>query len=605
MGILGFTLAACATTGPSKPSAQGPIAPVPAGVTCPSSVDDAGWAKLPPACKGRLALDKAVVSGRSHAWNEALRWSKLASENLEPSLKGLAEYREAEARYALGVTAGVEEVFRAALAPYARTRVEGEIHYYLGELAFARRDYPVALGELAAAIRYSDNAPWRQAAESLLILVALEPDVGPVTAAGLPQESQALLRFGVAERLLREGKHGDALQAFKSLEGDADLRRLGLDERVATRLEELGSRGAAKAGTIGVVLPLTGRAAPFGHYTLRGILLGIDPFADPELSLLVADDRGEPFRSTRAVRAIAQNGAAAIIGPLIGKSAEAGVSTAHALGIPMAVLSSAELPRLAPWAVRMAVTPSQQVEALLRETMNKRGFKRFAILHPADTFGLGMRDVFWDAVLAGGGQITGVESYEPGSTDFKRSIRAMVGADEFTPEELKQRKAANQPLAHLDFDGVFIPDGGRTVGLVLPQLLYFDVRGPVFLGPSTWNDPRLVELGREYAEGTLFVDWFWAASETEETKRLIAAYESLYGEGRPPSVTAQGYEAGKMMAAVAKGGSREAVRDAMFNYRWQSFSGQARVSPSGEIERPLTYLTVEGKQIVPVEQTGF
>jgi branched-chain amino acid transport system substrate-binding protein len=259
------------------------------------------------------------------------------------------------------------------------------------------------------------------------------------------------------------------------------------------------------------------------------------------------------------------------------------------------------LPPLAPWVVRQAVTPADQVEALLVEAMDKRGYRRFAVLHPEDTFGTTMRDAFWSAAVRRGGEIVAVESYAPGSTDFRRPIRAMVGADSFTPEEIRARQAANQPLAHLQFDAIFIPDGARTAGQVLPQLIYYDVRGPVFMGPSTWNDPSLLQFGRQYADGTLFLDWFLPDADDDYARQFVERYHRAFGEARPLALTAQAYEAAQMLLPTLGEPDRLRVREGLYGRQWDSFSGRAAVRSDGEVARNFYLLSVRNRQIIPLK----
>jgi ABC-type branched-subunit amino acid transport system substrate-binding protein len=589
-------LAGCAAARP-VPDA-GPAAA--AAAAREASCDGRDFAAATPACRGRIALVQSDAARAAGRWRESAQWAQRALDNLEPALQGAGRLALAAARYALGETAGVEAELRASL-PYASGPSQAsETHYYLAELAWARGDAREALNASAAALRAWPEAPWRLAVESLLFVAGTHPDVLAQPDA-LPAEVRGLAAFAAGEADARAGRYADALKSFREAAADPSLAALGLAAKAAGRVEEITARGAGKPGTLGFVLPLSGRLAPFGAYALRGVLLGADPWKDEGLTLLVENDRGEPYRSMRAVRALAKNGAMAVAGGLVGKSAEAAVQAANALGVPGVVLSSVDLPPLAPWAVRMAVTPAQQIEALLREGFDKRGYRRFAILYPNDAFGLNMRDVFWSAVIARGGLVTGAETYRPGVTDFKAPIKALVGADDFPADELKARKEANQPLAHLDFDAVFIPDGGATVALVLPQLLYFDVRGPVFFGPATWNDPQLIRLGRDYAEGTFFVDWFWSGDESAPAKTFASRFEDAYGAGPRPALTAQAYEAARVLAANAKLETRGLARDALVKNDWATFGGKARVAADGEVERPLTILTVTGRQIVPAE----
>jgi ABC-type branched-subunit amino acid transport system substrate-binding protein len=380
------------------------------------------------------------------------------------------------------------------------------------------------------------------------------------------------------------------------------MAALGLGTVVGLRIQSIESRGTAKPGSLGVILPLSGRAGAFGSFALRGLLLAVDPFHDASTEILVENDRNEPHRAVRAVRSLATRGATLAVGPLFGKTSEAAVPAAQAMGLPLVVLSAADLPGARQGVVRLAVTPRMQIEALLDEAMGRRGFRKFAILRPNDPLGATLEDLFWDQVSARGGSITGAETYEPGSTDFKFPIRNLVGAEEFSPDELKQRKAANQPLAHLDFDAVFIPDTAQAAGLVVPELIYRDVRGPVFMGLSRWNDPKLVTLGGNYVEGSLFVDWFWPDSEDPEVTRFIKRYHAAYNDPRPPAAASQAYEAGILVSAPVKALDRGAARDAVFSRQWNGLGGKAKVLESGEVDRKLILLTVTRRQIGPADE---
>ena len=69
------------------------------------------------------------------------------------------------------------------------------------------------------------------------------------------------------------------------------------------------------------------------------------------------------------------------------------------------------------------------------------GAQRFAILYPRDSYGLGLRKLFWNAVEQQGGRIVGVASYDPDATDFQKPIRRLVGYSLLTPEEKEALKA--------------------------------------------------------------------------------------------------------------------------------------------------------------------
>ncbi len=596
-GLGGLALSACATG-----TAQGPAAPTPPPLrqAC-APASEAAWQAADAGCREAMALELAEKAAGQAAWSEAQRWAQRALESGPESGRPETLFLLAEASYALGVTEGAEQDLEAALALGLAPERAARARYYLAEQAFLRKDGPAVASQVAALMLLPDSR-WRGAGEALLGVAAREGWLADESLADLPDSLRALTRYVEAERHYQAGRYAEARPLYQAVAADPEAVRLGLRSLADGRLADLGETAEATAGRVGVVLPFSGRAGAFGWYVVRGVLLALDPFEDSRVDLRFEDTRGEPFRASLAVRALYREGAVAVIGPLIGKNAVAAVETANHLGMPTIVLSTGDLPRLAPWAIRDAVTPAQQVNTLLDESMGRRGHRRFAILHPDDPFGRGMMNAFWDAVLARGGEITGVESYVPGSTTFKMPIRAMTGADSFTPEEVEARKELRQPLAHLDFDAVFVPDGAATAALILPQLLYFDVRGPVFMGPLTWNHPQLLELGRNYAEGTLFVDWYIPGEgATPFAQTFQERYAKTFREARAPTVTAQGYEAGWLLRDGLGLTNRRALRDSLYGREWIGFSGEARIGADGEFERPLFPLTVRRKQIVPLK----
>jgi hypothetical protein len=155
-----------------------------------------------------------------------------------------------------------------------------------------------------------------------------------------------------------------------------------------------------------------------------------------------------------------------------------------------------------------------------------------AILYPEDEYGLSFKDRFWEAVEANGGTVVGVEKYPPGSVDWQPEIKRLVGLAHLSRDQqalvdernkLRRRAADNaDKLAsprfqglppYVDFDAVFIPDDAPSVGLILPQLRFFDVRDVVYLGGSGWNDPALVKIAGREAQRAVFTDEFFAGSQ--------------------------------------------------------------------------------------------
>lgn len=511
-------------------------------------------------------------------------------------------FAEAERAYADRDTAVALASFRKALATGLGGQESAAALYYLAESAFMAHDVYGVLDAAAELLAADGVSPWRNAVEGLVAAMAREDWVLSFSVTDGSAVMQALGLYVQAERAYLQGNDKEASRLFQRLAREFDLKPIGLNNSVTSRLAELNRASQPVTDSLGVVLPLTGRAAPYGQAIVRGLLLALDPFHAPSRKLWLADDQGEPYLTARAFYELRQRGAMVMVGPLLGRTATVGVCAANALGVPTIILSGTEIPALGPWAVRTGVTARAQAEALLDDTMGRRGFQRFAILYPDDAAGVSFMHAFWDAVVARGGQITGAEAYKAGATDFQAAVKALIGFDDFSAEEIRKRKEAKQPLAHLDFDAVFIPDGPKTAALLIPQLIYYDVRGPLFLGPTYWDDPHLIEWGRGYVEGVLFVEWFWADAPNATTKAFLQKHRATFGDERALlPLTAQGYEAGLIVGRALSLDDRDTAREVIRAARWEGFSGPAYFTAVGEVEREFYRLTVSGKAIVPID----
>lgn len=318
-------------------------------------------------------------------------------------------------------------------------------------------------------------------------------------------EAAGRVRLRRAERALEAG---DVDQARKELRRAEDLdvsqsTRLALDaaavraetlarfaegpgvlptfEQVAA-LPEPSTAGAA--GTIGVVLPLTGSLARYGEASLRGVLLAADifepvegvpqrenrpPDAPPPASVsggrapvavapragrpgrvrvLVRDSGGSAERAARAVRELAaRDDVVAIVGPLLSREAQSAARVAEEEDVPLLTLSARdEVARDRKHVFRLRTRAEDEVDALAEHATGALGARRFAILYPKDAYGRALRKMFWSAVEARGGQVVAVAGYETDATDFKEPIRRMVGYDLLTSAEKRALAARDRAL---------------------------------------------------------------------------------------------------------------------------------------------------------------
>jgi len=480
-------------------------------------------------------------------------------------------------------------------------------------------------------------------------------EVGPDPPAGrlLLRATELELQAGDFERAERTLERASRLplvpedaSRLRSLEARVQLRSSALAAGVAVQealptLEQASRRGGAAtrgaAGTLGLVLPLSGRLARFGEESLQGVLLAAGVFGSDgdgrRVRVLIRDSAGDPQRAALAVAELAANpDVVGIVGPLLSAESEAAAAAAAAVGVPLVSLAARD--EAAPdgsQVFRVRAVPREEVALVVDHAMGELGAHRFAILYPRDAYGRGLRRLFWEAVEERGGTITAVASYDPTLTDFGGPIRSLLGYDllgaaekeVLAKREQMRSKARRLPQAQaagllekaraltgpdgaplppiLDFDAIFVPESHEKVVLIAPQLAFHDAGRMRLLGTGSWNHPDLVAIGGDHVEGARFTAGFFAESPHSIVQQFAAAYEEAYGSP-PVDFAAQAYDAANLLLVqLARGFStREAVREGLLEVEAApgvtgvlSFAGAPR-------KRPLL-LGVDHGRIVELE----
>jgi len=428
--------------------------------------------------------------------------------------------------------------------------------------------------------------------------------------------------FELARRQIARGDTQLARETLAQLPQD-----LGeFDLAIVRGLLERADRAAAfDTFPIGVEVPLSGPYADFGRSVLRGVSLGLSLFDEQpgRFRLMVRDTRGEPQRAVQATRDLAQEGARLILGPMRSVEAAASAPYAQDARVPLLALAARpDLPFLGSYIFRMGVTASEQVDALVGFSMEALEAQRFAILYPRDDYGKSFKNLFWDEVERRGGRVVAAESYEPGAVDIQTEVKKLVGLYYLTDsererirrrdrlerrreqheEELRSPELSDLP-PYIDFDALFIPDAAAQVGVVLPQLRFYDVADVTLLGPSEWNDPKLVELAANEAEGAVFVDTFDPRSQDPRVQDFIARYFAAYGEA-PDAYAAEAFDAAVLLTRLIERGARspsELARNLMgFAQDIPDYRGVAGLIGFDEVggsRRELSLLTVRRRKI--------
>ena len=363
------------------------------------------------------------------------------------------------------------------------------------------------------------------------------------------------LTYRQAELAIKAGAAGDALELLSTFE----TRFAGhpLSAEVARLIEATAQEMQFEPYTIGCLLPLSGPYGGYGRSALNGIELAIsrqqvsDP--PPPIKLIIKDSAATPNSSVSAIQELARERVGAIIGPMT--DVEAAAREAQKQSVPLITLTQKQdITAVGSYVFRHFITPQNQVASLVDYLIGHLGLRTFAVLYPKETYGQTFKDLFWDAVVKRGGQMTALQTYDPRQTDFTDTIKNLVKAGQDHARQSRlQNEAANPSMevqdpaqapglpaegaalaapeeAGVGFEALFIPDSTQKAALILPQLATYDVGGLTLAGTNLWHSEKLLPLSGAFDGRIVVADGFFKDSRLPAARHFVHEYRAIYNQ---------------------------------------------------------------------------
>ncbi len=373
--------------------------------------------------------------------------------------------------------------------------------------------------------------------------------------------------------------------------------------------------------SIGVLLPLSGRYASYGELVKKGLELAVEEHNRTRLPirLIFRDTAVEGVSASQLVGSLADDDKVmAIIGPLLGATAEDAVARAQLEMVPLLSLSQrAGLPQRGDFVFRDSLTAEQQVQSLARYAADTQHIS-YSILHPDNRLGEEMSRLFVDEVRRLGGEIVDIVSYPEDGTDFREQIQALLWEDHVVEppprpvdpeaEDELVAKEKEEDLEELEleyplapFHALFIPDYAERIGLLAPQLMFYGIKDVTLLGINGWNAPELVERAGRFLGQAVFVDGFFSASKLPEVQRFVELYRQANQE-EPTILSAQAFDAANMLLQVMddpRVNNRDDLRRELAGLRgFRGVAGTIGFDALGEAIKQPYLLQVKHRKIV-------
>ncbi|MCH8157445.1 MAG: penicillin-binding protein activator, partial [Nitrospinae bacterium] len=562
-----------------------------------------------------------IIDQQNRSFATALRYYKmLRGRSPDVLLTHELKFGMAQCYFELEQFNEAEALFREIASSHPDKKRQWVARIHLGKIDEKRLDYERAIDKLKKIYSQSEIKDMRDQARRLIDRI-VEEELSKVMLIGLSRKyssgfpgDRILLRL-IA--LYREERRIDQLQSVlaKFLRLFPGHPRESEVKEGLKRIEENKDRKLR----LGVVLPLTGKLAVTGQQVLQGIQLAVNESGlvrQGKIELVVRDSAARSVEQVVEELA-ADPGVIGIIGPVLSEHVKRVVSIADRYRVPVftATASAPGLPELSPYVFRNALTRGLQGKYIAEYAVNALRLRRFVILFPMEGYGFELKDAFVQEVEALGGEVIAVVPYERSQMDFKHQILEIGGINDdklkklvrdqletgtelpplgqdggmsrpvvemglYSEDEIEDLKVSLE----LNYDAIFLPGFYDKVGLIVPQLVFYNVDTVTLLGTSGWNSPELIKIAGNYIRKGYFVDGFYVDSKRPEVNRFVTQFKSTFAE-EPNILSAQSYDAARMFLKVIESGAqnRIQVREQLLRIRgFQGVSGRTTILPNGE-----------------------
>jgi ABC-type branched-subunit amino acid transport system substrate-binding protein/TolA-binding protein len=440
---------------------------------------------------------------------------------------------------------------------------------------------------------------------------AMEVDPAAIIPLFIRLQDELLAReliYGLGLKKFEGKKYDDAIDLLsefvKRFPGNKNI------QQAKKLIQDINVKFTFQHNTLGCLLPLSGPYQTYGTRILHCIELALSQFSSknnrPLIKLIVKDTESDPGRAVLAVNELSEERVGAIIGPVA--THEAAALEAQKKSIPIVTFSQKEnITEIGKYVFRNFITPKMQVETIVSYAIEVLGLGRFAILYPDDKYGSIFMDLFYDEVMAYGGEVVVVEPYNPNQTDFAEPIKNLIQSQIETSEHSDNKmveSASKQPEPVIDFDAVFIPDGPTTSGLIIPQLAFYDVVGVQLLGTNLWHSDRLIEMAQQFVQGAIMVDGFFAESNSQKVKDFVEMFEETFDE-KPGFIEAVAYDTAIMLFNLVSRPdiqSRSELKNEIWNLQdFHGLTGMTSFDNTGSADKELYLLQIKGDKFIELE----
>lgn len=349
-----------------------------------------------------------------------------------------------------------------------------------------------------------------------------------------------------------------------------------------------GATAQAQDIKMGVIAGMSGPGTSYGIGIRQGAEMAVREInaaggiKGRKISLVVVDDASNPAQSVTALQRLANEGVDLIVGGWGSSQVLANMEVAERAGIPYIVVGATN-PKITTeknkWTFRVIFTDSVQAEQIADAAVNRLGMKRIAVIHDANDYGVGNRDIFVASLKKLGMEPVSIVSYQSADKDFTA--------------QLSRIREANP-------DGLAVFGTIPAAPAIMNQARDLGIKAR-FIGTGGLANENLMTLAPKASEGTVLTTYFHEDVDPE-AKAWAQRYVKEFGGGpQPPRpvLAAWEYRAIRFIAAPcleSAGTDKDRLRQCIGAWKGRMFSvpGDAYFDRTGQLIQPSVLVEVGG-----------
>ena len=328
---------------------------------------------------------------------------------------------------------------------------------------------------------------------------------------------------------------------------------------------------------VGLILPLSasGGVASVAATLKNAAEMALAEFSQPNIQLIVKDDRGSPEAAATAAREVIADGAELILGPLLAANVRAVAGVAQPAGKPVIAFST-DAGAAGRGVYLLSFMPEPEVERIVAHAA-AQGRRSFAALIPENAYGQVTMGRFQQAVASAGGRVVALERVSSGAAQMDGPVGKVAAA-------LGQA------------DALFIPGGADVLAPALSRLATAGAQlGRVkLIGTSVWNDSRVFQIPQMNGA------WF-AAPDAAGFNAFAQRYQARFGAA-PARVGTLSYDAVSLAAALVRTQGAQRFSESILTNPsgFAGADGVFRFRADGTNDRALAIMEIRGNSAVVI-----